>query len=575
MAIKDFLHPIWKSSLSKYSSNDNFKLINSLQKPIDDTKEDILKNRVQLYLKDSSSHWLDYWGTWIGLRRKKNQQDDDFRASLINHILHSRNTVYSIRKAIADFIKTNEDNIYIYEPFRDMFIWNSSYYNTLKYFPSSYYRYAIIDVHIDASFPPEVSEIINLFRPAGVIWVITDDINGVNPNSPILDFNIDNKNRITDDRDEFTGLFSRETYRIIASLNDNPIIGTPFIWNSSKWNNGDIYYRGNNKFDIVNSVGQTIQEYKPDINDDFSTVNAYINQRTIEDNINISTNNDRGVMFRLDNTKNNYINRTAKFSLNNTAVEELPFTSSISNSQYQIGFLCSKSLATSATIKVDLLSKSTSPKNIVTTSNVISSNKWLSFFLDLSKDATVYSGIKIYVMSDDSTQTVTLDKVVLRDYRNDLPVCYDISSNDTITPVTDISSVFDVKQFLMRFTSHATSSLSPIYIDNLFKAKNFVLTAKSPIINSSKGIIKIYDFTINMWVSIMNIDLSNIYKTYNFTLNSIVPYLNNNCLMYIRVFPQNGEDISVDYIGLTLSNIADNDDSILVSNQEVFEIQDN
>lgn len=692
--IKDFLHPIWRSALSKYGNKENIDFLGALQKPLDDTETDILNNKVQLYLASAQAHWLDYWGTWLGLRRKKSEEDNTFRNRMINHVLHSRNTVKSIKKAIADFIQTNEDNIYIYEPFRDMLYWNSGdCYNTLKYFPSSYYNYAIIDVHIDASFPPEVVEIINLFRPAGVIWVLTDDVNGVDPTVEPIDFTIKSYNAIDDELWDYAGFYQRETYRLTSYYNDNEITSTPFIWNSSSWNSGNVYYRGANKFDTVVTIGQLYQDYTPLATDDYEATRVYSDQRNIEENSTISNYGTNGVAFTLQPNKDNLVTSNIFSSITNGNSVNSNVTGLTSDSQYQLqlkgsldtdvtGSLNLQVLGThnsavgnnlltgtSSTInsasstgynsgtkasngssisvvvgstytyrvyisdcsvdavanvnfyssnntyvntKVGSVVKANSsgyssitftiPENIVSievdpirfpsneTTSIsyswkeeklelgstytdwcpnTSDSDYYPFYVittSLSTIPTKYdylisipewiapSGVSLSFVSD-QTATFSYSYLSIRNYDDNTPVHYSLNATQNYTE-QGITCIYDVKQFLMRFTTHAVSQLSPTYIDNLFENKNFVITAKVPsLLNQSLGFTPyIYNFNLSIWVKLDKINFSSSYTSQNININSIVQYLNNNCLLFIKLIPDSILPISINYVGLTLAN---------------------
>ena len=167
MAIKDNLQPFWGFNVQGITKDDgsaNDAFISSLQSELDKTELDLYSSKLETYLDTANGRWLDYWGRWLGLHRD-NRSDDDYRTALINHVLHERNTIPALTKALSDFLKINQDHIYIYEPWRDMFVWNASHYNTHKFFTDPYYRYAVIDIQIEGPYSDIVNEIINLFRP--------------------------------------------------------------------------------------------------------------------------------------------------------------------------------------------------------------------------------------------------------------------------------------------------------------------------------------------------------------------------------------------------------------------------
>ena len=177
MSFLDFLHPLWKKSLSEEDLRSrkrklNTLVLSSIDKELDDVQQDTIAAKAQSFLSAATDEWLDYWGSWFGLARSSGQSDDDYREALINHVQHPRDTVPALRTSISNFLNTSIDNVTIYEPWNDVFILNDSY-STLNSNSKLYgdsIREAIVDIYIAVPFPPEVIDIINWFRPAGVIY---------------------------------------------------------------------------------------------------------------------------------------------------------------------------------------------------------------------------------------------------------------------------------------------------------------------------------------------------------------------------------------------------------------------
>lgn len=245
--IKDYLHPLWGKSIRGLSSpggkaNDAF--IDALQQDIDTGEKDMYLAKLSAFLNTATGKWLDYWGEWLGLHRNQ-RNDDDYRNALKKHVLHSRNTIDAIRDAVATYLDTNRNRIYVYEPYRDMFIYNSSNWNTYKFYPSVYYRYAVIDVKIDHPIDGVVAQIINLFRPAGVIFVITNLINVLNDNAPIIDFSVDASNNIISNDFDYVG-FTQNNFVVLSPSLDAVLDNDeePFTYNKDSWNGGKKYASG-------------------------------------------------------------------------------------------------------------------------------------------------------------------------------------------------------------------------------------------------------------------------------------------------------------------------------------------
>lgn len=245
--IKDYLHPLWGKSIRGLSYPDgkaNDAFIDALQQDIDTGEKDMYLAKLSSFLDTATGKWLDYWGEWLGLHRNQ-RNDDDYRSALKKHVLHSRNTIDAIRDAVATYLDTNRNRIYVYEPYRDMFIYNSSNWNTYKFYPSVYYRYAVIDVKIDHPIDGVVAQIINLFRPAGVIFVITNLINVLNDNAPIIDFSVDPSNNIISNDFDYVG-FTQNNFVVLSPSLDAVLDNDeePFTYNKDSWNGGKKYASG-------------------------------------------------------------------------------------------------------------------------------------------------------------------------------------------------------------------------------------------------------------------------------------------------------------------------------------------
>lgn len=175
--LKDYLHPLWKDSLLNRDNSEDASLNKVILDTIDSqlkiVEDDTIKAKAQSFLDTASDEWLDYWGSWFGLKRADNQNDDNYREDIKNHVVHARDTIPALREAIANFLNTGIGSVNIYEPYKNIFILNASELNGVDHLKSDYYNYAIIDIQISVPFPPEVIDIINWFRPAGVIWVLT------------------------------------------------------------------------------------------------------------------------------------------------------------------------------------------------------------------------------------------------------------------------------------------------------------------------------------------------------------------------------------------------------------------
>ncbi len=264
------------------SSDDsvNNAIIGALDDQLSDSEQRFLKTKVETSLGTADGNWLDKWGYWFGQRRLNGWSDDEYRQHIIYHVTHGRNTIDSIKEAIANFLNVNKDSIYIYEPYRDMFILNDSLLNSNKCLPSTYYRYAAIDIRISSNIPDEVISIINLFRPAGVLWVLTHDINRFDENAQVFDMESPKELYSPSiSYKYFIGLVNKENYVLTASNNEYSAIENPFIYNSNSLLNSDSLLDGtlntSKQYSIIGQSGFTVI---PDSNDTLSVLSYEMEQ---------------------------------------------------------------------------------------------------------------------------------------------------------------------------------------------------------------------------------------------------------------------------------------------------------
>lgn len=279
MSIADNLAPLhgYKiRGLEKPDQEANNAFIHGLQSELDLAETNLYKAKLEGFLNTANNDWLDYWGSWLGLHRYPRENDDTYRQRMKDHVMHKRNTITAIRQAVASFLKTNISNIYIYEPYRDMMIYNSSRWNTYKFYPSTYYRYAVIDIEIDAPINQVVSEAINLFRPAGVYWVLTSLVNVLNENAPIIDFSGDSSNIIESTDIDYIGFSDRDYTHITPNINKNFTITDPFIYNDSLLNGGKVYYEYNRAISRVAWLGKALDSITPKDSDTYMDAFNYV-----------------------------------------------------------------------------------------------------------------------------------------------------------------------------------------------------------------------------------------------------------------------------------------------------------
>lgn len=236
------IHPLLRRGRqpNKYDDS-NFAVLNALNYELTQAEQETIASKIQSSLESATDTYLDTWGDWFGVYRKDGWDDEYYRKRIIRELLLKRGTIPAIIDALVDFLDDNDAVISIYEPWRNIFYLNKSKLNGEDHLMGFYYRFAIIDISIDRPFPPEIVEVIQAFKPAGVKFYINLDmslnVNTTPVESPYTDIGV-----ITSEALEmFTGLF----YDVIGDINlanqtpqivDNDF----FITNKSLLNSTDV-----------------------------------------------------------------------------------------------------------------------------------------------------------------------------------------------------------------------------------------------------------------------------------------------------------------------------------------------
>ncbi|AVP40442.1 virion structural protein [Staphylococcus phage phiSA_BS1] len=170
------LHPLLKRKKNTQDNKDpHYAIINMFSEELDNLEQETIDSKIQSSLDTATGKYLDIYGDWYGLVRKKNELDDTYRDRIIEYVLLKRGTNNSIIGAIKRFLEDEDVYVDIYEPFKNIFYTNKSHLNGEDHLMGDYYRFAIIDITIGKSFPLEIIDEINKFKPAGVKVYFTYD----------------------------------------------------------------------------------------------------------------------------------------------------------------------------------------------------------------------------------------------------------------------------------------------------------------------------------------------------------------------------------------------------------------
>lgn len=560
MDVTQYLHPLMQKGMTKDPNSVYNALINALNSPLNNAESDILRSKTNIMLAQAPEDWLDTFGSWLGLKRKDKEPDNVYRKRLMEWVLTDKNDVSSIRNAIANFLNISSDCVYVYEPYTDMLYYNKlgSDYNSLKYFASSYYNYCVIDVQIDNTFPiREIQDIINLFRPAGVIYVLTMNINSFNHNAPIIDMSEDGSTPMFYDETYYAGFNQRVQALITPGLSDDITVINPFFWSTSlsELNEGREYQNEDSQFNDYMVLGEYYNDYDPNDTDTFTDGRVYAKNYSLQ---------DRNLMAKRDND-------CLKFNIGkfDSDYQPLSFTTTLNQG---------------SSYNNNVYSVNSNSKGITFTfSNLDPNFTYILFYHTITGSLDIHSVDSLVLTGDLNMEY----KIVYPGYDN---------GNITFTSTKGISSFNNVSLIKLNSGDKTTTtynyntSIETAYglggVANVMGAlqmhfslpsninKNNLLTdyysesyltirmkADIPIKSTHNIDIYIYDFSANVWSLFRTTSVDdNSYIEQNIKINDYSNILNSNgCLFYKIV---SDIDIDVDYFGLSFNDYIYNDPNI-------------
>lgn len=556
MDVKTYLHPLMKKGLTKDPNSAYNALINSLNAPLTHSEEDILRSKTNVFLASAPEDWLDTFGSWLGLKRKPQEDDDTYRTRLMEWVLVDKNDVSSIRNAIANFLNIGADSVYIYEPYTSMLYYNDkgSDYNSLKYFASSYYNYCVIDVQIDGTFPiREIQDIINLFRPAGVIYVLTINLHSFSHDAPIIDNSSSGDVPMGYDVNYYAGFNQRVNALITPNMTDDITVDNPFYWSSvaSDWNEGNEYQNADGKFKDYMILGASyFSDYDPDVSDTFD--DARMNFK----NYDYDTNN---LLSRKD---------TDSFTFNigyfDSDYNPVPYTTTMLDN-----------MATNDGNKYVVYQGS---KGVKFTFDVEPGYDYAWYAKDVEGNISLSSDVQdvmcVYtdagtpsytIMNPDGTKTIdvivttTDDAVIFKEpliikLNNGAETDSTHAYNASLLTAQFVGGVAKVMSALQMHYGLSSSVKPGDIVKNYYPDTYLTLTYKTKDFMDKPHALDLYlyDFSAGIWSLYKSTTITNDYQQINLRIDDFTNLLNNNGLMFYRI--NTDVTLDVDYFALSFSN---------------------
>ena len=167
-----FLPTPWRNLTDE--KNTHNALLGSLTTLAETEEADLKQSKDESFLDTASGVFLNKWGNFSGVFRRDNETDEHYRTRIKRWFTKKKGTVNSLVDNILEEFEDDNLDVYIYEPWRNIFYLNRSLLNGVDHLQGHYYRFAVIDIHItdpDENLLVDPDEIIR----AGTITVTLQD----------------------------------------------------------------------------------------------------------------------------------------------------------------------------------------------------------------------------------------------------------------------------------------------------------------------------------------------------------------------------------------------------------------
>lgn len=565
MSFTRFLPPVWRKKISNshdmYSMHD--AIIGAIDYTLSQVKDDTIVSKQESLLNEAEGPFLDYWGSWFGLNRKDGWSDDTYRAAIKSHVTHPRSTVEGIRQAIVNYFDLNMSDVYIYEPFRDIFRWNRGKWNSSYKFHSTYYDTAVIDIQLGKNVPSSIQDLLNWFRMAGVLWVVSYNGSAHDTNAPIFDFTSEDDLLFINELYLLYGYSIYDSFSLTPGIYSEPSAAiSEFIWNKSAWNSGDSWLGQESKVTPYVELSQSSLNYTPSTLYNGDTQLFFGSTLEDTDYTALLANDNKYVPFSsnykdensnklLDSADLKYFSAplTTKEDFGNYKMYHITSGVTISSSKvgnlpkgdYYIG--CYAKLSSTASVKVKY-SKNEEP--VLLSSSYNGKYAWNTLKITVGDNFQILDeGIQFIVSGP------------FKDDDNYIGLFY-LGSNEQYTD-NDLSgnyvySTFDLVGFYNRYIGELSSSNYGPEINSLYSNKLISYAFRQ--INTSTDAsgdfkVQLYNWKLKLWVTIGTLEDN----FYSYSMNDISPYINTNGYVYSRLDLTNASNkiLNLNWVGLDVS----------------------
>jgi len=565
MSFTRFLPPVWRKKISNnhdmYSVHD--AIIGAIDYTLSQVKDDTIMSKQESLLNEAEGPFLDYWGSWFGLNRKDGWSDDTYRAAIKSHVTHPRSTVEGIRQAIVNYFDLNMSDVYIYEPFRDIFRWNRGKWNSSYKLHSTYYDTAVIDIQLGKNVPSSIQDLLNWFRMAGVLWVVSYNGSAHDVNAPIFDFSSEDNLLFINELQFLYGYSIYDSFRLTPGIYSEPSAAiSEFIWNKSAWNSGDSWLGQESEITPYVELSQSSLDYIPSTLYNSDTQLFFGSTLEDTDYTALLANDTKYVPFSSsyeDGDNNKFLNSanlknfsaplTAKENFGNYKMYHVTNGVTISSSNldtlpkgdYYIG--CYAKLSSTASVQIRY-SKNEEP--VLLSSSYNGKYTWNTIKITIDDN---------FQMPDEGIQFIVSGP--FKDDDNYIGLFY-LGSNEQYTD-NELSgnyvySTFNLVGFYNKYIGELSGSDYGTELNSLYSNKliSYAFNQISTSTNASGyPSVQLYNWNLKLWVTVGTLEDT----FYSYSMNDISPYVNTNGYVYSRLNLTNSINrvLKLNWVGLDVS----------------------
>ena len=248
-----FLPTPWRNLTDE--KNTHNALLGSITTLAETEEADLKQSKDESFLDTASGVFLNKWGNFSGVFRRDNETDEHYRTRIKRWFTKKKGTVNSLVDNILEEFEDDNLDVYIYEPWRNIFYLNRSLLNGVDHLQGHYYRFAVIDIHISENIDVKrLAYIVDRYKDAGVMVYFTYE-NGMNLDATVYDLQLHPEFSAEAFIDFNGSHYLQDTFPLGALANPDQFDANLFYTNDSHLNGEDVLsgspYHDRNHYNFI------------------------------------------------------------------------------------------------------------------------------------------------------------------------------------------------------------------------------------------------------------------------------------------------------------------------------------